>query len=337
MSKIKIIVTGASGMLGRALHRLLLLEFGEYAVVGTGLSRLQVSHAGSTEQQLERLDLLDHEATSRFLQCHQPDVVCHCAAQRYSFPDAFEKRPDESIRLNVESTRHLAEECKKLNSVLVYISTSYVFDGGAVSRVLPPYKPNDSTNPINNYGKSKLDGECAVNEVLNTNCDGSRKGIIVRVPLLYGEDCTDLAESPALEMLKAFLPKDQNCGVKKGIDNWALRFPTSCEDVARVLKEMIDRRVTGDTYHVSSPHGMTKYDLMKLQCNILGISPETVDELTAPNSAGPPTGSAPRPQCTQLDCSETWKSVPAYTFRTLEQGMKQALDGFPRRFIASPS
>ena len=238
----------------------------------------------------------------------------------------------------MESTRHLAKECKRLNSVIIYISTSYVFDGGAVSKVLPPYKPSDVTNPINNYGQSKWDGECAVNEVLNTNSDGSRKGIIVRVPLLYGEDCVDLVESPALEMLNAFLPKDRNCEKKKkDIDHWALRFPTSCEDVARILKEMIDNRVAGDTYHVSSPHGTTKYDLMKLQCDILGISPKTVDELTAPNSAGPPAGSAPRPQCTQLDCSKTWKSVPAYTFRTLEQGMRPALDGFPRRFIASPS
>ena len=236
----------------------------------------------------------------------------------------------------MESTRHLAKECKRLNAALIYISTSYVFDGGAVSKVLPPYTPNAATSPINNYGKSKWDGECAVNEVLNTNCE-ARRGIIVRVPLLYGEDCTDLSESPALEMLKAFLPRDQYCGQKKCIDNWALRFPTSCEDVARILKEMVDRRVGGGTYHISSPHGTTKYDLMRLQCNILGISLKTVEELTAPNSAGPPAGSAPRPQCTQLDCSETWKCVPAYTFRTLEQGMKHALDGFPQRFINSPS
>lgn len=68
-------------MLGRALHRLLLEFPGEYVVVGTGLSRLEVSGSTATVR-LERLDLLDHEAASRFLQRHQPDVVCHCAAQR---------------------------------------------------------------------------------------------------------------------------------------------------------------------------------------------------------------------------------------------------------------
>ena len=51
-------------------------------VVGTGLSRLEVSGSTASTVRLERLDLLDHEAASRFLQRHQPDVVCHCAAQR---------------------------------------------------------------------------------------------------------------------------------------------------------------------------------------------------------------------------------------------------------------
>jgi len=69
-------------MLGRAIQRLLLEFPGEYVVVGTGLSRLEVSGSTASTVRLERLDLLDHEAASRFLQRHQPDVVCHCAAQR---------------------------------------------------------------------------------------------------------------------------------------------------------------------------------------------------------------------------------------------------------------
>ncbi|KAL9181186.1 hypothetical protein ACHAXT_009991 [Thalassiosira profunda] len=347
-----ILVTGASGMLGRALHRLLLSNSSsEYNVIGTGHSRLQVDHypnyfsdtkAKAEPVELHHLNLLDFDATTKFLNKHRPDVIVHCAAERY--PDAFETKLEESIKLNVESTKHLARECKRLASdsdtarpYLIYLSTSYVFDGGAVSGVHPPYQPQSKAHPINNYGKSKWEGECAVREILNASGAGGR-GIIARVPLLYGEDCCDLSESPALEMMKVFLPSASQTTTKKKIDHWALRFPTSTEDVSQVLKLMIDRvlddTLDGGTYHIASPYGATKYDLMKMQAKLLNILTERVDGRTEGNSGGPPKDSAPRPQCTQLDCTDTWKALgmEAFEFVSLQSGMERALRGFPQRF-----
>lgn len=354
-----ILITGASGMLGRALHRLLLKTTSSsesIKVIGTGHTRLQVNHYpeyypsmsnSSKMVQLYQLDLLDFDTTSKFMQKHKPNIVIHCAAER--FPDAFESKLEESIKLNVESTKHLANECLRLGKErknnnkagphLIYISTSYVFDGGAVSREFPPYTPQSKANPLNNYGKSKWEGECAVRDILNEN------GIVVRVPLLYGEDCCDLSESPALEMLKSFLPTTES-NKRKKIDHWALRFPTSVEDVARVLKLMIDRildnkfpvtdsSLFGNTYHVASPHGTTKYQMMQLQTKLLNVPTNLVEERTEGNSGGP-LCTAPRPQCTQLDCSETWKALGLNSggqFVSLEDGFKRALDGFPDRFM----
>ena len=172
-------------MLGRALHRLLLTS-SSYNVVGTGHSRLTVTHyhehfpppnndtahsspsaaaaAAAADSlantvELHKLDLLDHKATTEFIQHHHPDIIIHCAAQRY--PDAFESNLEESIQLNVESTRHLAQICMSQPDYrphLIYISTSYVFDGGVISKEFPPYVPTSVANPINNYGRSKWDG-----------------------------------------------------------------------------------------------------------------------------------------------------------------------------------
>ena len=207
-----IIITGASGMLGRALHRLLLHESNySYNVIGLGFSRLEVNYhehfADSSEQNskvhLHKLNLLDYEETSAFLNLHKPDIIVHCAAERY--PDAFEKNIKASLKLNVDATMYLATECLRLcdenkanqrtKPYLIYISTSYVFDGGVPSQVYPPYKPDSKANPINSYGQSKWDGESAIRDVLN-KAGKSGQGIIVRVPLLYGEDCIDLNESP---------------------------------------------------------------------------------------------------------------------------------------------
>ena len=343
----KILITGASGMLGRALHRVLLKE-NKYLVMGIGFSRLSVQPPPSPIRplyriELQKVNLLNHEETSAFLQQYQPDVIFHCAAERY--PDAFEKNMVASFQLNVDSTKHLANEVLRLGDdyekssrkrpYLIYISTSYVFDGGISSLVYPPYKTESKTNPINNYGKSKWEGECAIYEVLNKDKDKGQ-GIIVRVPLLYGEDCSDLSESPALEMMKVHL-NDSTTGPKE-IDGWALRFPTSTEDVAKVLKLMLEELLKENsnmhmrTYHVASPYGCTKYDLLSLQSKLMNIS-QTVMEKRAIKSSGSNSSAAPRPKCTQLDCSGTWDAIgQKFEFISLEDGMARALQGFPKRF-----
>ena len=231
---------------------------------------------------------------------------------------------------------------------MIYVSTEYVFDGGSASGELPPYGPGSMAHPPNDYGRSKWEGERAVREVLNDpTAEGGGRGIVVRVPLLYGEDCRDLGESPALEMMEAFLPPASATVARRTIDHWALRFPTSVEDVARVLGLMIDQilegafpsvapsRPPGDTYHISSPHGTTKYELMRLQAELMGIPNGLVEERTAGDCSGPPRDAAPRPRCTQLDCAETWRAMGLdgpYEFASLESGMRRALDGFPERF-----
>ncbi|KAK1739365.1 dTDP-4-dehydrorhamnose reductase family protein [Skeletonema marinoi] len=365
-----VLITGASGMLGRALHRLLLTS-SSYNVVGTGHSRLTVTHyhehfpppnndtahsspsaaAAAADSlantvELHKLDLLDHKATTEFIQHHHPDIIIHCAAQRY--PDAFESNLEESIQLNVESTRHLAQICMSQPDYrphLIYISTSYVFDGGVISKEFPPYVPTSVANPINNYGRSKWDGECAIRDVMNvakSNSDCRGRGIIVRVPLLYGEDCIQLDESPALEMMKVLLPATAGSTIKKKkIDNWALRFPTSCEDVAKALKLMIDRALIDKhfdgTYHVSSPHGITKYGLLQLQSQLLNVPKSELDERAVGNDDNPSAANplaAPRPQCTQLNCEDTWSALGCQVeFTTLQDGMRRSSRGFPGRFI----
>lgn len=375
-----VLITGASGMLGRALHRLLLkcnaddYSTSSYDVVGIGHTRLTVTHyhehfsppnnvtipsssplAVSAADNLARtvklhkLDLLDHEATTEFIQNCRPDIIIHCAAQRY--PDAFESNLDQSIQLNVESTRHLAQLCTSQSDfkpTLIYISTSYVFDGGVISKVFPPYVPTSVAHPINNYGKSKWDGECAIRDVMSAanSSDSGGRGIIVRVPLLYGEDCVQLDESPALEMMRVLLPSSSSAAGEstikpKKIDNWALRFPTSCEDVAKALKLMIDRALidkqfTG-THHVSSPYGTTKYGLLQLQSQLLNVSKSELDERAVGNDGNPSAANpsaAPRPQCTQLNCDDTWAALECEVeFAMLQDGMRRASQGFPQRFM----
>lgn len=155
-----ILITGASGFLGRQVYRI----FKDSKVIGTCYSRPQDG--------LTKLDLTDSSAVTGFLETNQVDIIIHCAAERR--PDVAAQDPSQALKLNVECTRHLATEAKKRGIYLIYISTDYVFDG-----LHPPYHEDDLPNPINFYGKSKRMGEDEVLKVCDT-------AIILRVPVLYG-------------------------------------------------------------------------------------------------------------------------------------------------------
>lgn len=159
----KVLITGASGLLGRAI----LKEFSNFdgwEALGLAFSRAQGG--------LRKVDLKNKDEVNYVIQEFQPNVVIHAAAERR--PDIVEKNEEESTKLNVTATRIIAEASAKSNAFFLYISTDYVFDGCS-----PPYKPNDKPNPLNKYGQSKLDGENVTLEFL-PNCG------VLRVPILYG-------------------------------------------------------------------------------------------------------------------------------------------------------
>lgn len=146
----KVVVTGASGLLGRAVFsHLTALDDGSHQVSGLARSRSQPP--------LTQLDLLDSSALRSHLASFQPDVVIHCAAERR--PDVVEKEPERSQELNVDVPARLAEMSREMGFRLIYISTDYVFDGSK-----PPYTVESEPNPLNAYGTSKLLGERMVRE-----------------------------------------------------------------------------------------------------------------------------------------------------------------------------
>lgn len=116
----RVLVTGATGLLGRAVRR----AFADWDVIALGLSR--------SGGEVLRVDLLDEAAASKVVESFRPHVIVHCAAERRL--DRCEKDP-QSLRLNVGATRLLARLAKKHGAWLLFISTDYLFDG-----TKPPYR-----------------------------------------------------------------------------------------------------------------------------------------------------------------------------------------------------
>jgi dTDP-4-dehydrorhamnose reductase len=150
----RILVTGAAGLLGTAVLR-------EAAARGhetIGLARAD-------------LDVTDAKAVTVSVRRHGPDAVVHCAA--YARVDRAESEPDVAMAVNRDGARNVAEAAG--DTPMVYISTDYVFDG----RSERPYRPDDEPAPLSAYARSKFAGE----EVVRA---AGGAWIIARTCRLYG-------------------------------------------------------------------------------------------------------------------------------------------------------
>jgi dTDP-4-dehydrorhamnose reductase len=161
----KIVVTGANGMLGQDLVPIL-RDYG-HTVSGHG-------SAG--------LDITDIEATRRVLAAEAPDLVIQCAA--YTNVDGAESDPERAFLVNGHGAQTVALACQTLNAAMMYISTDYVFDG----TLTRPYLEIDRPNPQSVYGQSKYAGELWVQQLLT-------RFYIVRTSWLYGRHGKNFVET----------------------------------------------------------------------------------------------------------------------------------------------
>jgi dTDP-4-dehydrorhamnose reductase len=153
-----VLVTGASGQLGKCIQKI-----------------------AKDEQEINwlfmdssKLDISSETALENIFNSKHIDYCINCAA--YTNVEKAESEKERAFKINAEAVRSLAEHCKKHKSVLIHISTDYVFDGKGDK----PYKEEDETNPINVYGASKLKGEEYIQETMD-------RYFIFRTSWLYSE------------------------------------------------------------------------------------------------------------------------------------------------------
>ena len=242
----KILVTGADGMLGQDLCPI--LEDCGHEVIETDLPEIDITKPDVI------LDVLSSE---------KPDVVIHCAA--YTNVDKAEEDIETARLINKTGTKNVAEVCAKLDIPIVYISTDYVFDGK--SNV--PYLTNSPKNPINNYGVTKSEGEDEVRKL----CE---KYYIVRTSWLYGHHGKNFVET-----MLSLANKDELKVVddQTGCPTWTVELSNG---IAKILEENKPYGI----YHVCGSGSTTWYgfakqifEFSKLNVNLL---PCKTDEFPRP-------------------------------------------------------
>ncbi len=231
----KLLVTGAHGLLGRTL---LETDWGaDVELAGCGR---RPGPVGGIECRV--VDLTRADAVRELISRQRPDRVIHTAAQ--TNVDLCETDPAPARRINVDAVANLVAACAGTGSGVVQLSTDYVFDGAA-----GPYSEEDETNPLSQYGRMKLESESLVLE-------GKSAGLVVRTLWLYGHRRG--ARPNLVTWPLAALARGEP--VRVAGDQWG--NPTPVADLARALVELCRRGATG-RYHAGGASFLTREELVQ--------------------------------------------------------------------------
>ena len=255
----KILITGANGLLGQHLVKLL-LDTTAHDIIATGKGEPRYVVQDS-RLHYYALDITDGMAVHLLFEKLLPDTIVHCAALTQA--DECELNPIKAWEINVTATRFIVDAAKKINAFLIFISTDFVFDG-----MNGPYKETDTVNPVSYYGSTKVAAEKAVAE-------SGLPYAIARTCLLYGNILVG-TRSNVISWVKENL--EQGKKIKVVGDQW--RTPTYVEDLAKGILLIVEKKATG-FFHISGEDFLSPYDMAVATADYLHLDKSVMEKVDA--------------------------------------------------------
>lgn len=221
-----------------------------------------------------QLDITDRKKFLDIAEKIKPDWIIHCAAM--TNVDLCEVQQDLAWAVNVNGTKNAVNAAKAVRCNLVYVSTDYVFDGKKGF-----YKEDDTTNPINHYGKTKLAGEQLAKALAGH--------IIARSSVIYSRRKGNFVSwvLDSLKNRKAKVVTDQ------------INSPTLNTELAECILKLIDKDVKG-VYHVVGDERISRYDFAKKIAKAFNFDEGMVEPIKSEQL----DQKAPRPRDSSLDISK---------------------------------
>jgi len=292
----KILLTGANGLLGRHLVKKL-AEKG-YEVIATAKGESKINSIGNGKVKFLSLDITDGAAVNKLMNEVKPDVLLHTAAMTQV--DECELNKIDCWNTNVTATRFLIDSAKETKSRIIFISTDFVFDG-----LHGPYKEEDEPNPVNYYGSTKLAAEKAV---IQSGLDWA----IVRTVLVVG-NTEDGQRQNILTWVKEKLEKGETIKV---VDD-QVRTPTYVEDLADGIILILEKKSKG-IFHIAGKDTLTPYQIAWQTAEFLKLNSKLIEKSDASNF----TQAALRPPTTGFKIDKAKKEL-SYQPHSFNEILKQ--------------
>ncbi len=236
----KVLVTGATGQLGHDA----MCELAKRGIYGIGSDITEASNRSKGTSNVAvmpfaGMDITDAGNVDMVFDEVKPDTVVHCAAWT-DVDGAEDENQAPTVRaVNAGGTRNIAAACRKHGCKMLYISTDYVFDGQGTE----PWKPDcKEYKPLNTYGRTKLEGELAVAEMLE-------RYFIVRTAWVFGANGKNFVKT----MLNIGKTHDTVRVVSDQVGT-----PTYSRDLASLLADMIQTEQYG-YYHATNEGGFISW------------------------------------------------------------------------------
>ena len=257
----KVVVTGVRGQLGYDVMNELAGR--GYEGLGTDILPLDEKDGGTLHgHPYAQLDITDREAVHALIRAYKPDAVVHCAA--WTNVDGAEDpaNQDKVYAVNALGTRNIAEAAEAAGAKMLYLSTDYVFSGEGTE----PWDPDCTEyRPLNYYGKTKLEGEKAVRDLVS-------RFFIVRIAWVFGVNGSNF--------VKTMLRLGQTHDTLRVVND-QIGTPTFTYDLSRLLVDMIETTEYG-YYHATNEGGYISW--YTFACEIFkqaGLSVHVIPVTTA--------------------------------------------------------
>ena len=289
----KVLITGADGMLGSALCPTLKKK--GYTVIATDLAP---SNEGS-----KKLDVRNFNDIKEMVEKVEPNMVMHLAAE--TDVDRCEVEPDHAFLTNTIGTQNVALVCQKRNVEMVYISTLGVFWGDKPE----PYTEFDEPNPINVYGRSKLEGEKIVEILL-------QKFYIMRAGWMVGG-----GPKKDKKFIGKIIRQINETKTLKAVND-KIGSPTYTYDFCRCMADLIETGFYG-LYHCTNKGVGSRFDVAKKIVEFMGRKDVAIEPVSSAYFPLP----APR---YGLKCSRNYKLelLGLDSTRHWEDALKEYIDTF---------